>query len=269
MILIMENLPLLGMGTWGMGGTFERDESADKESVAALRYGLDLGITLIDTAEFYGAGHAEEIVGEAMAGRKRAEIYIISKVWKSNLHYDDVLAAAKRSLERLDTGYIDLYLVHWPNPEIPLEETMRAMEKLVDEKLVRAVGVSNFSVKLMEEASSYLEHTRLKAIQIEYNLKHRDAEQLIIPYAQSHDINIIAYRPYAKGNLTHAHGKILSGLARKYNKTENQIALNWLIAQGVTAIPKATSALHIKENIGALGWCLSGEDIVLLRDAKL
>lgn len=288
----MENFPLLGMGTWGMGGTFERDESNDIQSIAALKHGLDLGITLIDTAESYGDGHTEELIGAAIAGYPREKIQIITKVSKTNLRHDDVLMAAKRSLERLGTNYIDLYLIHWPNPEIPLKETMRAMEALIDDRLVRAIGVSNFSAELMEEASKHLTHTRLFANQIEYNLMSRDAETTTLPYAQAHDIRIIASRPFAKGHLARSRyfrmkqlarklglmtyrpflkgsvaktdNGIIKKLAKKYGKTENQIALNWLIAQRITVIPKATSATHIRENIGALGWKLSDEDIALL-----
>ncbi len=265
MNIMIENFPLLGMGTWGMGGNTERDTKNDKESVAALRCGLDLGITLIDTAEFYGAGHTEELVGEAIKGRPREELTIMTKVWKTNLHYDDVLAAAARSLERLGTDYIDLYLIHWPNTEIPLEETMRAMETLLDQKIIRAIGVSNFSAEQMEGTAKYLTHAQLFADQIEYSLMKRGAEASIIPYAKKHNVRIVAYRPLARGDLTKTNTALLTQLAQKYQKTENQITLNWLIAQGMIAIPKATKPEHIKENSGALGWKLEPDDIELLR----
>lgn len=263
----MEQLPLLGMGTWGIGGAFEADTTKDEEGVRALRYGMDQGLLLIDTAEFYGKGHTEELVGRAISGRPRENIRIISKVWKTNLLHDDVVAAAKRSLARLGTDYIDLYLIHWPNPEIPLKETMLAMEELVDRGMVRAIGASNFDDALLEEAVSYLDHTAFFADQVEYNIMQREAEKTIIPYAKAHNIHMIAYRPLAKGKLLEQAGSPLLDLSLKYGKTPNQIALNWITSQGITAIPKATKPEHIKENAGVLGWSLEASDIEHLNKA--
>ena len=260
-------IPLLGMGTWGMGGKFERDPSNIDASIAALQYGFELGITLVDVAEIYGAGLSEEIVGKAIAGRQREDIFIISKVWKTNLDHAGVLKAAEKSLARLETDYIDLYLVHWPNEEVPLQETMAAMEYLYSKKMIRAIGVSNFSSALMKEAQGYLTSAKLAANQIEYNLKERAAEKEIIPYAKDNDVHIIAYRPFARGILTEAGNTVVEMLAKKYNKTQNQITLNWLTTQNMTAIPKSSSHEHIKENAGALGWRLSKEDVELLRSA--
>jgi diketogulonate reductase-like aldo/keto reductase len=174
-----------------------------------------------------------------------------------------VIASAKKSLERLRTNYIDLYLIHWPNTEIPLKETMRAMEYLVDNKIVHSIGVSNFSPEQIDEAMRYLDHTRLFADQTEYSLLHRDAEKALIPYIKANDMHIIAYRPLAKGNLTKTHSDTLTQLAQKYKKTANQIALNWLISQKITAIPKTMNLKHLEENAGAIGWKLSDEDITL------
>lgn len=251
--------PYLGMGTWGMGGTWERNPSNIQESIEALQYGLSQRLRIIDVAELYGEGLTEEIVGQAIVGH-RDQAYIISKVWKTHLKYEDVLKAAERSLKRLNTDYIDLYLIHWPNTEVPLSETMRAMEKLVDEKKVKAIGVSNFTPYLIEEAQSYLDHTKIVAHEFEYNLKIRNAEKSIIPYCRQHDIDMIAYRPFAKGTLTKDIDPIIKELAEKYHKTENQIILNWIISQGIIAIPKSINKAHIEENRGALGWELSSED---------
>ena len=258
--------PYLGMGTWGMGGTWERDPSNIDTSIEALRTGFSLGLKIIDVAELYGAGLSEEIVGRAVAGR-RQDAYLISKVWKTNLRYDDVLRAAYGSLKRLDTDYLDLYLIHYPNEEVPLSETMRAMEQLVDEKLVRAIGVSNFSPQLIEEAQSYLKHTAIIAHEFEYNLLAREAERDVVPYCRAHDIDMIAYRPFAKGALAHQTNALVEECAQKYAKTPNQIALNWIISQGIVAIPKSGNPAHIAENAGALGWELSLQDIERLRSA--
>lgn len=257
--------PHLGMGTWGMGGKYERDSSTIGQSIGILRFGLELGLRIIDVAELYGEGLTEEIVGRAIAGSPREDVFLISKVWKTHLAYDDVLRAAEGSLMRLGASYIDLYLVHWPNSAVPLSETMRAMEKLVDEKKVKAIGVSNFSPQLMEEAQRHLKHTTLAANEFEYNLLVRDAEQDTIPYCRAHNIAMIAYRPFAKGVLAQQSNATLEELAKKYAKTPTQVALNWIISQGLVAIPKSGTEAHMKENIGALNWQLSPEDIERLR----
>lgn len=257
-------LPLLGMGTWGMGGKFERDERNSAESVELLSYGFDIGLCLVDVAELYGDGLTEIILGKAMKGRKREDIFVVSKVWKEHLRYDEVLRAAERILKRLDTSYIDLYLVHWPNPEVPLKETMSAMEMLKDNGLVKEIGVSNFSVPLMGEAQSHLSRAKLFANEIEYNLAVRDAEKEVIPFCKKQGINVIAYRPLAKGSLLVGQNALLRSLASKYKKTPAQIALNWIIGKGISAIPKAGSREHLKENFGALGWHLSPEDVAFL-----
>jgi diketogulonate reductase-like aldo/keto reductase len=260
------NIPLLGMGTWGMGGKYERDASNVEESISILKQGFDLGIRLIDTAELYGEGLTEEIVGQAIKGRKREDVFIITKVWKTHLRYDDVLVAAEKSLARLQTDYIDLYLVHRPNEAVPLNETMRALEELVLNKKARYIGVSNFSAPLMEEAQSYLSKIKLSANQIEYNLLERSAEKDIIPFCKKNDIKVIAHRPLAKGRLALEQKGLLDTLSKKYQKTQIQIALNWLISQGVVAIPKTSNIRHMEEICGAEGWMLDDGDIALLRN---
>ena len=253
------------MGTWGMGGKYERDESNIDTSIEALRYGISLGINLVDVAELYGEGLTEEIVGKAIEATKRENVYIVSKVWKTNLHHDDVLKAIEASLARLKTDYIDLYLVHWPNPEIPLKETMQAMELLLEQKKIRAIGVSNFDIPLLKEAQGYLKHATIAANQIEYNLGVQAADADIIPYCRENSINVMAYRPFAKGALTRSANETQIKLAEKYHKTPNQIALNWIIAQGITAIPMSADHDHLKENAGALGWNMRAEDIASLK----
>ena len=260
------NIPLLGLGTWGMGGKFERDESNWQESLEALRYGLSLGFWLIDTAEMYGLGATEEIVGEAIRRMPREEIFLVSKVWKDHLRYDDVIKAAKQSLTRLKTDYLDLYLVHWPNETIPLSETMPAMEELVKQGLVKNIGVSNFSVPLLEEAMRYLKNTPIVANEIEYNLSNQSANKDVVHFCKNNNIKIIAYRPLARGSLNTASTNLVAELAKKYQKTPGQIALNWLISQDMVAIPKATSKIHLEENWGALGWKMEEEDIVALKE---
>jgi len=255
----------IGMGTWGIGGFSTPDYKYDEMAIRALRRGIELGITLIDTAEMYGGGHSEEVVGMAIKGL-REKVFIATKVWYTNLRYDDVLRSAEKSLRRLQIDTIDLYQVHWPNPHIPLSETMRAMERLVLDGKVRFIGVSNFSVKLMEEARAALSKIDIVSNQVEYSLLSREVEDDILPYCEKENITLIAYSPLGRGNiLNDPRSKILREVAKKYNKTLVQVALNWLIAKKpVVAIPKAINLSHVEENVNAAGWRLSDEDLELL-----
>jgi diketogulonate reductase-like aldo/keto reductase len=255
----------IGMGTWGIGGFSAPDYKYDEMAIRALRRGIELGITLIDTAEMYGGGHSEEVVGMAIKGL-REKVFIATKVWYTNLRYDDVLRSAEKSLKRLQIDTIDLYQVHWPNPHIPLSETMRAMERLVLDGKVRFIGVSNFSVKLMEEARAALSKIDIVSNQVEYSLLSREVEDDILPYCEKENITLIAYSPLGRGNiLNDPRSKILREVAKKYNKTLVQVALNWLIAKKpVVAIPKAINLSHVEENVNAAGWRLSDEDLELL-----
>jgi diketogulonate reductase-like aldo/keto reductase len=204
-------------------------------------------------------------VGKAIQGVSRENVYLVSKVWRENLQYDDVLRAVEGSLRRLGTDYLDLYLVHWPNENVPMQETMRAMEHLLDEGVVRAIGVSNFSVAQMDEVRKCLTHSSLAASEFEFNLSNQEAMSDVLPYCTANDILSIAYRPLAKGQLPSVHSEGVNALAQKYGKTPNQILLNWILSQGVAAIPKTLSPEHMRENVGALGWSLLSEDIELLR----
>jgi diketogulonate reductase-like aldo/keto reductase len=251
-----------------MGGEMTGDRTCDKEEILAIKTAIRLGMTHIDTAELYGNGHAEELVGEAIEEFDRDKLFITTKVKWSNLKYQEVIAAAKRSLKRLKTNYIDLYLVHTPNSSIPIEETMKAMDYVAKNELARFIGVSNFSVEQMKEAQQHAEN-RIVANQIEYNLLVRDSglhtkdmESKIIPYCQKNDIAVIAYRPLAYGQLAKPGIPLLDELAEKYKKTPAQIAINWLISKpNVVTIPKAVKIEHIKENLGAIGWHLGEEDM--------
>jgi diketogulonate reductase-like aldo/keto reductase len=214
---------------------------------------------LIDTAEMYGAGHAEEIVGKAIKPFPREQVFIVSKVLPENLHYSDVIKAAESSLKRLKTERIDLYLIHFPNPEIPLRETMEAMEKLVERNLVRLIGVSNFNVAQVEEARSCLSKNDIVVNQVEYSLLERNVERDILPYCTRHQITVMAYTPLAQGRPS--TNDFLREIGIKYGKTAAQVALNWLIAkQNVIAIAKAIKIEHLEENAGAMGWRLAKDD---------
>jgi len=262
-----EKVPVLGMGTWGMGGRFERDERYDEREIRSLRFGIEMGLTLIDTAEIYGAGHAEELVGEAIKGL-RDKVFIITKVWPSHYTYEGVLKAMEGSLSRLKTSYVDLYLLHWPSASVPIEETMRAMERLIDEGKTRYIGVSNFNSAELEEAMASLSRHEIVANEIRYNILIRSAEKDPIPFCLKEGITIIAYRPIERGSiLTGYVREALEEVGRKYGKTPVQVALNWLISKPMTiAIPKASRIEHLKELAGSLGWRLSDEDVRLLEE---
>jgi len=256
------SVPVLGMGTWGIG--FLPGASVSR-SVKALRKGLNLGMVLIDTAESYGSGFSEKVVGEAIKGR-REEVIIATKVSASHLAYETVLRSAEKSLKRLNTGFIDLYQVHSPSSSIPVGETMRAMEHLIDEGKIGSIGVSNFSVEETKEAQEALSKCELVSNQVEYSLLNREIEFDVLPYCQREKITVMAYTPIAKGEVLTSRVSVrLREIGNKYGKTPIQVALNWLLSKDeIIAIPKSLSIDHLRENAGATGWLLSPDDINLL-----
>jgi diketogulonate reductase-like aldo/keto reductase len=270
-----ERIAVIGLGTWSIGGGMTPSYSADKQAIEAIRYAVRLGMNHIDTAEIYGGGHAEELVGEAIKEFKRDDVFIASKVWHTNLRYNDVLRACERSLKRLQTSYIDLYYIHWPNPSIPLRETMRALERLHDEGKIRYIGVSNFSASLVEEARSYLSHADIVADQVEYSLYERSIERDLMPYCLREGIAIVAYSPLGQGRLARElregrsrRVRILMEVAERYSRTPIQVALNWVIwHEHVITIPKSVRREHLEENAGAAGWRLDENDYKLLAEA--
>jgi diketogulonate reductase-like aldo/keto reductase len=264
-------VPVLGLGTWGIGGFSSKHVGGDDQAVRALRLGLELEMRFIDTAEMYASGHSEEVVAGAVAA-ERANVFIASKVSGENLSYERVLRSCESSLRRLQIGYIDLYQVHWPNPSIPVAETMKAMERLLAEGKIRHIGVSNFSVRQTREAQTALSKVDLASNQVEYSLLDRSIEQDLLRFATDEHITIIAYSPVGRGQVAKGgrgrRWEVLEQIARKYGKTKVQVALNWLIVKDpVVAIPKAVSLDHVKENAGAAGWKLNQEDEAALNSA--
>lgn len=269
-------IPALGLGTWLMGGGHEADYSEDQEAIQAIKSAIDLGYDHIDTAEYYGNGHCEELVGEAIKDINRQRLFITSKVWTTNLKYRDVISAAKRSLKRLGTDYIDLYLIHSPSETIPISETMKAFDYLVDNKLIKHIGVSNFKVSQLIEAQKHTQH-KISVNQIEYSLLTRNKgkysgninmESETIPYCQENNIIVVAERPVERGMILKSH-PLLNRLEKKYAKTKAQIAMNWLISKkNIVTIPKSTSVNHLKENLGSMGWQMDESDIKCLDEIK-
>ena len=250
-------VPVIGQGTWHMGESRRR---RDRE-VAALTLGLDLGLTHIDTAEMYGKGGAEEVVGTVIRGRRRSELFLVSKVLPENASYDGTIRAAEQSLRRLRTDYLDLYLLHWRG-RFPLAETMAAMETLVASGKIRFVGVSNFEVAEMRDAMSALRRERLACNQVLYHPGSRGIELELIPFCQRERIAVVGYTPYGHfprrkraGPLSRSNPPrpdVLAEIGRQHGATARQVCLAFLTrAPGVFAIPKASDPAHVRENAGA------------------
>jgi len=258
-------VPVIGMGTWMIEGT-SRD--AERPAIEALHLGLDLGMNHIDTAEMYGNGRVEELVAEAVDGQ-REKVFLVSKVLPSNASYEGTLKACERSLKRLKTDFIDLYLLHWPSSQHPIEETMRAMERLVDEGMIKFIGVSNFDVEQLREAQKALVKHRIACNQVLYHLAYRGIERELLPYCTENGIAIVGYSPFGHGNFLSSHsrgGKVLAEIAKRQNRTVRQVVLNFLTRDSnLFTIPKAGNPDHIGDNSGAVGnWKLTDEDIAAI-----
>jgi len=252
-----EAVPVLGQGTWKMG----EDRRRHADEVAALKLGLDLGITLIDTAEMYASGGAEDVVAEAIAGR-RDETFLVSKVLPSNASRAGVKRACENSLKRLATDRIDLYLLHWPG-SVPLSETVEAFEALKAEGKIRHWGVSNFDTDEMEELIGLASGGNVQTNQVLYNLSRRGLEFDLAPWSREHRIPLMAYSPVEQGAL--ARNARLEAVAARHNATAAQIALAWVMVQpGVIAIPKAGRQEHVRQNAAALDIELTAQDFAEL-----
>lgn len=288
----------IGLGTWqwgsrewGWGRAYGR-----KDAFEAFQKAMEFGINFIDTAEIYARGKSEEIIGEAIRGH-REDVVIATKVWPWNLSYGRTLRAAERSLHRLGVDVIDLYQIHWPNPIIPIRNTMKAMKKLVQQGKVRCVGVSNFNLQRLKAARDALAPLELASNQVKYNLLNRRTEAEVLPYANRERISIVAYSPLAQGLLTgkytpsskpssfvqktnsgfSSHNlsqlseliEILSGIAAAHNKTPSQVALNWLIKnESVIVIPGVKRPENVLDDAGAAGWRLDDSEVERLENAS-
>ena len=245
---------LLGQGTWRMGENFRHKQA----EIDALKLGIDLGMTLIDTAEMYGEGGAEKIVAEAIADC-REDIYLVSKFYPYNAGYKDVIAACDRSLSRLKTDYLDLYLLHWRG-SVPLSETLSGLQHLKQAGKILDYGVSNFDTDDMKEAESFAEGEGIVTNQVLYNLMRRGIEWDLLPWCKERNIPIMAYSPVEQQAFV--NNSKLSDIAAKHDATTTQIALSWLLHQdNVISIPKATNPQHVRENRAALDIQLTQEDL--------
>jgi myo-inositol catabolism protein IolS len=280
----------IGLGTWGMSGAFW-GAADDAESIRVIHRALELGITLIDTAEAYGNGHSEEVLGQALVGR-RDKAVIATKVAPSHLDPADLLQAFEGSLRRLQTDHVDVYFIHWPHPDYPIGDTMAALEKLRAQGKIRAIGVSNFGVKEIESASA---HGTIDVLQPPYNMLWREIEAEVLPYCRSHDIGIIPYSGLAQGLLTGTLSRAtkfaegderpttvlfqpgiyekavdavdaLRPIAARYGKSVPQLAIQWLTSRPGVSSPLlgARTVREIEENAGSVGWTIAPEDVAAI-----
>lgn len=258
----------VGQGTWRMGEAPERH----REEVEALRLGIELGMTLIDTAEYYAAGGAERVVGDAIADQ-RERVFVVTKVWPSHAGEEAAIRAVRASLRRMRTTYVDAVLLHWPTRSVPLEETLRAFARLEREGLVRYAGVSNFTPDWLTRLDAALgqmaEPPRLALHQVPYSVGDRRVERRVLPDAQARGWAVMAYSPLGQGRLERMRGyEALQQIARARGVSPYQVALNWLLRRpGVVVIPKATNPAHVRDNANAGTWMLEPEEIQLLEAA--
>ena len=261
-------IPVLGIGTVNIGEvapvtadeTHRPDFDHDQENINAIKEAIKIGYNHVDTAELYGQGHTEELVGKAINDFDRKKLFITTKVSPEHLKYDDLISSVKNSLKRLGTDYIDLYLLHRPNQDIPIKETMEAMNYLVDNKIIRFIGVSMFNIEQVQEAQKYSKYP-IVTNQLKFSIyKKSDIET--VKYCQKNNIIVTAYKIFGRGMIKTDKISLIAYLSKKYNKTEAQILLKWVISKNnMIAIFKSTSTTHLKENKDIFDFKLTDEEI--------
>ncbi|MPM62763.1 Aldo-keto reductase YhdN [bioreactor metagenome] len=263
----------LGIGTWMIGGGIYLESKTtyatygnEEEEVKAIRYSIAQGQNHIDTAQMYGAGHTEEVVGQAIEGLDRNKLFIASKVWKSHATRLAVPHAIQDMLKRMRTDYLDLVYIHAPFPELEMEEYIHGLNDALDQGLIKNIGVSNFTFDQLKQAVSLSKHP-ISALQNHFNLLYKaEFPADLRRYCITNNIAMVAYRPLGRKLLAdECQNEVLLNMAKKYGKTPAQVALNWLISQnGFYAIPKALKLEDIKENMAALEFEISQDDLEIL-----
>jgi diketogulonate reductase-like aldo/keto reductase len=251
-----EELPVIGLGTWLMGGASQPKPRQDAKALNALSVALKLGYRHIDTAELYARGHTEELVGQAIRAHNRADLFLTTKVRPPNLRYQDVWDSLEGSLDRLGVDQIDLYLIHWPQSGVPLENTFKALNEAVAAGKIRHLGVSNFTLPLLREAQ-VLSKTPIVTNQVPYSIATRDyARNGVLEYCQQNGIVFTAYSPVEEGRLT--DNGLLKKIADAHEATPFQVALAWLVQQPmVITIPMSQNPEHLAQNLAAAEIALS------------
>ena len=247
--------PVVGMGTWALGNSSGEQR---REEIKALQKGIELGMKFIDTAEVYGHGRSESLVGDAIRDY-RDEVFLATKVAPENFAHDDIIRSCETSIQRLGVKFVDLYQLHWPNPRIPIQETMRAMEELVATGKTRYIGVSNFSVEQTIQAQESLPRSELVSNQVRYSITSRSIETDLLPFCEKERITVIAYSPLDTGDIP--IGRIPKDMLAKYEMTPAQLMLNWVTYMDpVVAIPKAGRVSHVEENARSIDVRISRTD---------
>ena len=245
------NIPILGLGTWRLVG---------KEATETVKKAIQMGYTHIDTAEMYDN---EIQISEAIKNFDHKKLFLTSKVWYDDLHYQSVIHACKESLKKLKIDYLDLYLIHWPNPSIDMQETFQALKELYSAGLIKAVGVSNFTIRHLKQALSICQSLSLPIVTNQVEFHPFLYQESLLNFCRKNNIYLTAYRPIAKGLVN--QNKIINQIAKKYQKTPIQITLRWLIQQDIIAIPKASSEKHLKENLDIFNFELDNSDIEIIK----
>jgi diketogulonate reductase-like aldo/keto reductase len=258
------DVPIIGQGTWN---TPLRGARAD-EAKRALRRGVELGMVHIDTAEMYGDGGSEKLIGEAIRDLPREQLFLVSKVLPSNATFDGTIRTCEAALKRMRVDYLDCYLLHWRG-SVPLGETMRALEQLVRDGKIRALGVSNFEVADLEEARAALEREPIACNQVLYHLGERTIEENELPYCREHGIAITAYTPFGRGDWSDKAGAhAIAEIAHKHGATPHQVILAFLTRDPIVfTVPKASTLAHVEENAGAGDLRLDDSDIAKIDKA--
>jgi diketogulonate reductase-like aldo/keto reductase len=254
-----EKISVIGMGTWEIGDVQNEGRALE---IKALRRGIELGMTTIDTAEMYGYGNAEKLVGQAIKGM-RDGVFIVSKVSPQHFGYEDVLSSCEGSIRRLGVEHIDLYLLHWPSRQVPIGETMKAMEELVSRGKIRYIGVSNFSVAQTLAAREALPRSEIVCNEVRYSLTHRAIEAELLPFCEKERLTVMAYSPLDTGKVPTS--KVPRSLLDKYGMKPAQLMLDWVTyKEAVVAIPKAAKVEHVEENAAAVSSRISADDYQVL-----
>ncbi|PYN00338.1 MAG: oxidoreductase [Candidatus Rokuibacteriota bacterium] len=254
-------VPVIGQGTWRMG----ESRSSQKQEIASLRLGIELGLTHIDTAEMYADGGAERIVAQAIKGVPRESLFLVTKVLPSNASATGTVKACEQSLKRLETDHVDVFLVHWWSSHHPIADTMRAMQTLVTRGLTRFVGVSNFSVAQMREAQTALGATRLACNQVLYHLRDRGIESELLPHCGRERVAVVGYTPLNRGGFLR---DAVAEIAKRHGRTTRQVTLNFLTRRApLFTIPKASQPDHVRENAAALDFKLTPDELRAIDEA--
>lgn len=265
-----KNLFSIGIGTWNIGGTFTSDPSAkykgavpsrgnEESEIDAIRYSISKGQNHIDCAELYGGFYTDEVVGKAIAGLEREDLYIADKLWKTSVGKGLVRPTVEKMLKKLGTSYLDMLYIHAPWPEVNWQEAIPQIDELIDAGIVRDFGVSNFTVADMEEAQKLVKHP-IVANQMNYNVLYKDeVSEEFKEYCKQHDIQLVAYQPIKRQEVL--ENEVIQSIANAHDATSTQVALAWLLAQGALPIPKAVNKKHIDVNIASVDLKLTKEEL--------